>query len=193
MKNEFDFDKRNNFSLTGGQNSKSGKVGYRVVTNSGGGEGWFTKGKQEDHYLNASGRSVEALGGGLQKSKQGDDDVLTPAKLIKAKNGDIVLDADNGDIILKGDNIFIQAKGLVADNDGFMYLSASQGTMISSPDTRVCGTNLRLQASSSISIVGKTYGEWATGFAVATAAADFGGSALLSKLKTLLKTFEAFC
>ena len=189
---DFDIDQRRNFRLEGGQNSPYGKVSYRVLTNMGSGEGWYQKGKSEDHQMAATGRSVEALGEGLKKSKSGKEDPVLPAKLIQAKHGDVILEALDGDIILIGDNILMYANGIRNTEDGDIQMYANKGINMYAPDAKIRATNLRLIGIKDLSLVGKVYGEFAGGVVNAVAASDFGASSLLGKLTSIVKTLGAF-
>lgn len=186
---DFDIDKRRHYKVEAGQNSPYGKVSYRVLTNSGSGHGWYQNGVSEDHQLAATGRSVEALGENLKKSKTSGQDPINPAKLIHAKHGDIVFDAMDGDIIIKGDNVIIEANGIRNTGDGDIQMYANKAVNIEGSDIRVNGANIRITAKKDFSLVGKVYGEIIGGTTNVTAASDFGGSSLISKIKSIAKAF----
>ena len=191
-KGDFDIDNRRNFRFEGGQNSPYGKVSYRVLTNLGSGHGWYQVGKSEDHQMVATGRSVEALGENLQKSKTDTQDPVNPAKLISAKHGDIVLEALDGDIILIGDNILMYANGIRDTGDGDIQMYANKGINVHATDIKIRGTNLRLLGIKDLSLIGKVYGEFTGGVINAVASSDFGASTLLGKLTSIVKSLGAF-
>jgi len=191
-KGDFDIDNRRNFRFEGGQNSPYGKVSYRVLTNLGSGHGWYQVGKSEDHQMVATGRSVEALGENLQKSKTDTQDPVNPAKLISAKHGDIVLEALDGDIILIGDNILMYANGIRDTGDGDIQMYANKGINVHATDIKIRGTNLRLMGIKDLSLIGKVYGEFTGGVINAVASSDFGASTLLGKLTSIVKSLGAF-
>ena len=191
-KGDFDIDTRRNFRFEGGQNSPYGKVSYRVLTNLGSGHGWYQNGKSEDHQMVATGRSVEALGETVQKSKTGKSDPVLPAKLIQAKHGDVILEAMDGDIILIGDNILMYANGVRDTEDGDIQMYANKGINMYGADVKIRGTNLRLIGIKDCSLIGKVYGEFAGGVVNAVASSDFGASSLLGKLTSIVKSLGAF-
>ena len=53
------------------------------------------------HVLYTPGLSMEVLGEGLKVRDAGDVSCL-PAKIIKCKRGDIIIECENGDITLRG-------------------------------------------------------------------------------------------
>lgn len=189
---DYDIDTRRNYRQEGGQNSPYGKVSYRVLTNSGSGHGWYQNGKSgEDHQLVATGRSVEAVGQNIQKSKTGAQDPVLPAKWIQAKHGDVILEALDGDIILKGDNVIIAATGIRDTNDGDIQMYANKAVNIEGSDIRLNGAQIRITAKKDLTLVGKVYGELISGTVTMTSAADFGGSSIINKIKSVLNSFGA--
>ena len=108
------------FSLQSGQKSIHGDTNFQVQTqeaqslsfhastgegaSEGGGPG---TGKA---VLYTPGQSCEVLGEGLKVRTAGDV-VQLPAKIIKCKRGDTIIECENGDITLRGRNINIEAVG----------------------------------------------------------------------------------
>lgn len=190
VKDDLDFDKRNNFRFEGGQNTPYGRLNYRVITKAGGAYGFYDNGESgEDIQVGVTGKSVEVVGTKLKKSNTPLEDALFPAKIVVAKNGDIVFDAKQGNIILKGDNILIEANGIRKDGDGDVLIKANKGIRVDGPDIRIDGTNLRIMAQKEFTIVGKVYGEVIAGTLVLTSGSDFGASSLMSTITTLAKNF----
>ena len=190
-KADYDIDTRRHYRQEAGQNSPYGKVSYRILTNLGSGHGWYQNGVSEDHQLVATGRSVEALGENIKKSKTNAQDPVLPAKLIQAKHGDIVLEALDGDIILKGDNVIIAATGLRNTSDGDIQMYANKAVNIEGSDIRLNGAQIRITAKKDLTLVGKVYGELISGTVTMTSAADFGGSSIIAKIKSLASSFGA--
>lgn len=186
---DFDIDEKRRYRVESGMNSRYGVVSHRVLTNLGSGHGWYQNGTSEDHQMVATGRSVEALGENLKKVKTDVQDPLNCAKIIRAKHGDIVIDALDGDIILKGDNIIIEANGTRDNNDGDVLIQANKQMTLTAPDLRIEGTQLKLLASKDFSLVGKAYGEVIGGVLNIVQASDFGTSTLIGKITNIATSF----
>ena len=168
-----------------------GEVTYRLLTNNGSSFGFYTKGgNREDYMTFVSGQSVEALGEEIKRPRDAAQDPVFPAKLINCKHGDAVIQCEDGDIILRADNIVFEAKGVTATNDGNITMKANKSITIDSPDTRVIGTNLRLQARKDFTMSAKGIGGIIAGVLNMASSADFGASVELSKLTSLLKAMK---
>jgi hypothetical protein len=190
VKDDLDFDKRNNFRFEGGQKTPYGRLNYRVITKAGGAYGFYDNGESgEDIQVGITGKSVEVVGTKIKKSNTHTEDALVPAKWVVAKNGDIVFDAKQGNIVLKGHNILIEANGIRKDGDGDVLVKANKGIRVTGPDIRIDGTNVRIMAQKEFTIVGKIYGEVLAGTLVLASGSDFGSSSLMNKITTLAKNF----
>ncbi len=190
VKDDLDFDKRNNFRFDAGQKTPYGRLTYRVLTKGGAAFGFYDNGESgEDAQMGITGKSVEVVGTKLKKSNTFTSDPVNPAKIIVAQNGDIVLDAKQGNIILKGDNILIEANGVRKDNDGDVLIKANKGIKTDAPDIRIDGTNIRIMAKKEFTMVGKIYGEILAGTLVLASGSDFGSSSLINKITSLAKSF----
>jgi len=190
VKDDLDFDKRNNFRFEGGQKTPYGRLNYRVITKAGGAYGFYDNGESgEDIQVGITGKSVEVVGTKIKKSNTHTEDPLVPAKWVVAKNGDIVFDAKQGNIVLKGHNILIEANGIRKDGDGDVLIKANKGIRVTGPDIRIDGTNVRIMAQKEFTIVGKIYGEVLAGTLVLASGSDFGSSSLMNKITTLAKNF----
>jgi len=185
---DFDIDEKRRYRVESGMNSPYGVVSHRVLTNLGSGHGWYQNGTSEDHQFVATGRSVEAVGENLKKVKTDVQDPLNCAKIIRAKHGDIVIDALDGDIILKADNIIIEANGNRDNNDGDVLIQANKQMTLTAPDLRLEATQLKLLASKDFSLVGKAYGEVIGGVLNIVQGADFGTSTLIGKITNIAKS-----
>ena len=189
---DYDLDIKNHYRVEAGQDSAYGQVSYRVLTNNGSGFGVHESGlNKEDMQLGMSGRFVESLGHQIERVRDAAQDPIIPAKFIKCKNGDIILDCDNGDIILKADNIKMVAKGTSDTNDGDVQILSNKNVLIDSPDIRIVGSNLRLTARKSFTISGKVSGGIVAGLLNMSSSADFAASIPLSKMNSLLDALKA--
>ena len=189
---DLDFDIYRHFRHEAGMTAGDlGEVTYRLLTNNGASFGFYTKGgNREDYMTFVSGQSVEALGEEIKRPRDAAQDPVFPAKLINCKHGDAVIQCEDGDIILRADNIVFEAKGVTATNDGNITMKANKSITIDSPDTRVIGTNLRLQARKDFTMSAKGIGGIIAGVLNMASSADFGASVELSKLTSLLKAMK---
>ena len=189
---DLDLDQYRHFRHEAGMTAGDlGEVTYRLLTNNGASFGFYTKGgNREDYMTFVSGQSVEALGEEIKRPRDAAQDPVFPAKLINCKHGDAVIQCEDGDIILRADNIVFEAKGVTATNDGNITMKANKSITIDSPDTRVIGTNLRLQARKDFTMSAKGIGGIIAGVLNMASSADFGASVELSKLTSLLKAMK---
>ena len=189
---DYDIDVKNHYTVKAGQDSPYGKVSYRVITNNGSGISFHEAGLNTENLQTAvSGRSCEFLGEMIKRPRDAAQDPMVPAKWIKCKHGDVVIDCDDGDIILKADNIIMEAKGLTADNSGDIQMKANKGILVDAPDIRIVGSNLRLTARNEFTISAKVMGGIVAGVLQMASSADFGASIPLSKLTQLKEALEA--
>ena len=189
---DFDIDVKNHFRCEAGQDSPYGKVSYRVLTNNGSGLSFHEDGlNKENLQVAVSGRSVECLGSQIKRKRDAAQDPMVPAKYIKCKHGDVVIDCDDGDIILKADNIIMEAKGLKDDNSGDIQMKANKGVLIDAPDIRIVGSNLRLTARKDFTISAKVTGGIVAGLLNMSSSADFAASLLLGKINALKDALKA--
>ena len=189
---DYDIDVKNHYTVKAGQDSPYGKISYRVITNNGSGMSFHEAGLNTENLQTAvSGRSCEFLGEMIKRPRDAAQDPMVPAKWIKCKHGDVVIDCDDGDIILKADNIVMEAKGLTADNSGDIQMKANKGILVDAPDIRIVGSNLRLTARNEFTISAKVMGGIVAGVLQMASSADFGASIPLSKLTQLKEALEA--
>ena len=189
---DYDIDVKNHYTVKAGQDSPYGKISYRVITNNGSGMSFHEAGLNTENLQTAvSGRSCEFLGEMIKRPRDAAQDPMVPAKWIKCKHGDVVIDCDDGDIILKADNIVMEAKGLTADNSGDIQMKANKGFLIDAPDIRIVGSNLRLTARNEFTISAKVMGGIVAGVLQLASSADFAASIPLSKLTQLKEALEA--
>ena len=185
------------YAVQSGQSSIHGDTLYQVQTAeaqsfgfygntgqgaSGGGPG---TGK---HVLYTPGMSMEVLGEGLKVRDPGDISQL-PAKIVKAKKGDMIFECENGNIILRAKNIFVDANG--GGQDGQFTVKAERIADIGAPDIRVQGEKITVKASKDMTVIAKGQFELKYGFMVAASFADQNFGALTANLKkTQLSTLR---
>ena len=188
---DFDADIKNHYRFEAGQDSPYGKVNFRVLSNGGSSVSIHEDGINKENMQTAiSGRSVEALGYSIERTRTSRQDPPVPAKWITCKHGDVLIECEDGDIIMKADNIIMEANGVMDAMDGDIQLNANKGIKIEAPDVRIGGSNLRFTARKDFSISGKVSGGIVAGVLNMAASADFGSSiqlGLLKQIKNMLK------
>ena len=188
---DFDADIKNHYRFEAGQDSPYGKVNFRVLSNGGSSVSIHEDGINKENMQTAiSGRSVEALGYSIERTRTSRQDPPVPAKWITCKHGDVLIECEDGDIIMKADNIIMEANGVMDAMDGDIQINANKGIKIEAPDVRIVGSNLRFTARKDFSISGKVSGGIVAGVLNMAASADFGSSiqlGLLKQIKNMLK------
>ena len=177
------------YAVESGQSTIHGDTLYKVQTveaqsfgfyantgqgASGGGPG---TGK---HVLYTPGMSMEVLGEGLKVRDAGDISQL-PAKIVKAKKGDMIFECENGNIILRAKNIFVDANG--GGQDGQFTVKAERIADIGAPDIRVQGEKITVKAAKDMTVIAKGQFKLKYGFMVAASFADDNFGALTANLK----------
>ena len=177
------------YSTASGQSSIHGDTLYALQTqeaqqfsfHSGTGQGGSGGGPGTGKaVLYTPGLSMEVLGDGLKVREAGDNDQL-PAKIIKCKKGDLVLDCENGNILLRAKNIFVDADG--GGQDGQFTVKAERIVDIGAPDIRIQGEKITAKATKDMTVIAKGQFELRYGFIVAAAFADENFGALTANLK----------
>ena len=177
------------YSTASGQSSIHGDTLYALQTqeaqqfsfHSGTGQGGSGGGPGTGKaVLYTPGMSMEVLGDGLKVRDVGDISQL-PAKIIKCKKGDLILDCENGNILLRAKNIFVDADG--GGQDGQFTVKAERIVDIGAPDIRVQGEKITAKASKDMTVIAKGQFELRYGFMVAAAFADESFGALTANLK----------
>ena len=185
------------YSTASGQSSIHGDTLYALQTqeaqqfsfHSGTGQGGSGGGPGTGKaVLYTPGMSMEVLGDGLKVRDVGDNSQL-PAKIIKAKKGDMVFECENGNILLRAKNVFIDADG--GGQDGQFTVKAERMVDIGAPDIRVQGEKVTVKSSKDMTIIAKGQFELRYGFMVAASFADKNFGALTANLKkTQLSTMR---
>tara|TARA_B100002019_G_scaffold82221_1_gene71005 strand:- start:511 stop:1128 length:618 start_codon:yes stop_codon:yes gene_type:complete len=177
------------YSVASGQSSIHGDTLYALQTqeaqqfsfHSGTGQGGSGGGPGTGKaVLYTPGMSMEVLGDGLKVRDVGDISQL-PAKIIKCKKGDLILDCENGNILLRAKNIFVDADG--GGQDGQFTVKAERIVDIGAPDIRIQGEKITAKASKDMTVIAKGQFELRYGFMVAAAFADESFGALTANLK----------
>ena len=167
------------------QTQEAQSFAFHSGTGQGGSGGGPGTGKA---VLYTPGMSMEVLGEGLKVRDAGDLSQL-PAKIIKAKRGDMVFECENGNILLRAKNIFVDANG--GGQDGQFTVKAERIADIGAPDIRVQGEKITVKASKDMTVIAKGQFELKYGFMVAAAFADENFGALTANLKkTQLSTMR---
>ena len=159
------------------QTAEAQSFGFYANTGQGASGGGPGTGK---HVLYTPGMSMEVLGEGLKVRDAGDISQL-PAKIVKAKKGDMIFECENGNIILRAKNIFVDANG--GGQDGQFTVKAERIADIGAPDIRVQGEKITVKASKDMTVIAKGQFELKYGFMVAAAFADENFGALTANLK----------
>ena len=197
-KKNLERDVRLRYSVQSGQSTIHGDTNYQVITQESQSFGFYQstgQGASEGggpgtgkHVLSTPGMSMEVLGSGLKVRDAGDISQL-PAKIIKAKKGDMIFECENGNILLRAKNVFIDADG--GGQDGQFTVKAERMVDIGAPDIRVQGEKVTVKASKDMTIIAKGQFELKYGFMVAAAFADKNFGALTANLKrTQLSTMR---
>ena len=159
------------------QSQEAQQFSFHSGTGQGGSGGGPGTGKA---VLYTPGLSMEVLGDGLKVREAGDISKL-PAKIIKCKKGDLVLDCENGNILLRAKNIFVDADG--GGQDGQFTVKAERIVDIGAPDIRIQGEKITAKATKDMTVIAKGQFELRYGFMVAAAFADENFGALTANLK----------
>ena len=178
------------YSTASGQSSIHGDTLYALQTqeaqqfsfHSGTGQGGSGGGPGTGKaVLYTPGMSMEVLGDGLKVRDVGDNSQL-PAKIIKAKKGDMVFECENGNILLRAKNVFIDADG--GGEDGQFVAKATRIAEIDSDgDIRFQCQKFTTHVTKDATVIVKGQYELKYGFMVAAAFADENFGALTANLK----------
>ena len=186
-------DKHLRYVVQSGQSSIHGDTLYELQTqeaqsfafHSGTGQGGSGGGPGTGKaVLYTPGSSTEVLGEGL-KVRTNNDLSQLPAKIIKCKKGDVVIDCENGDITLRGRNINFEAIG--GDQGGQFNIKATRVATIDSPDIRLQGEKILIKSDNTCNIISKGFLELKSGFTLSASFADesFGTMSQVLKLSLI--------
>ena len=130
--------------------------------------------------LYTPGMSTEVLGSGLKTRDAGDNTEL-PAKIIRCKNGDVIIDCFNGNITLRARNITLDAEG--GGQDGQINLIGTRIINADAPDIRLQGEKVLIDATNRCDIIAKGFFQLRYGFCLAAADSDMDFGVLAETLK----------
>ena len=177
-------------AIQSGQSSIHGDTNYEIQTQEAQSFGFYAstgQGASEGGgpgtgkaVLYTPGSYTEVLGEGLKVRDSGDISQL-PAKIVKAKGGDMIFECENGDITLRARNIFIDANG--GGQDGQFVVKSERLADIGAPDIRIQGEKISVKSSKDMTVIGKGQFELKYGFMVAASFADEKFGALTANLK----------
>ena len=177
------------YAVQSGQSSLHGDTLYQVQTAEAQSFGFYANTGQGasgggpgtgKHVLYTPGMSMEVLGEGLKVRDAGDISQL-PAKIVKAKKGDMIFECENGNIILRAKNIFVDANG--GGQDGQFTVKAERLADIGAPDIRLQGEKITAKATKDMTVIARGQFELRYGFMVAASFADANFGALTANLK----------
>ena len=183
-------DKHLRYVVQSGQSSIHGDTLYELQTqeaqsfafHSGTGQGGSGGGPGTGKaVLYTPGSSTEVLGEGL-KVRTNNDLSLLPAKIIKCKKGDVVIDCENGDITLRGRNINFEAIG--GDQGGQFNIKATRVATIDSPDIRLQGEKILIKSDNTCNVISKGFLELKSGFTLSASFADESFGTMSQVLKS---------
>ena len=157
--------------------AESQVFGFYSNTGQGATEGGPGTGKA---LLYTPGMSTEVLGTGLKTRAAGDNTEL-PAKIIRCKNGDVIVDCYNGNITLRGRNITLDANG--GGQDGQINLIANRIVDAQAPDIRLQGEKILIDATNRVDIISKGFFQLKYGFSLAASHSDVDFGVLVQTLK----------
>ena len=130
--------------------------------------------------LYTPGQSCEVLGEGLKVRESGDV-IQLPAKIIKCKRGDTIIECENGDITLRGRNINIEAVG--GGQDGVLNINGNRIIDLNAPDIRLQAEKILIDGKTNVNIISNGFFQLRYGFAMAAAEADMNFGAMARVLE----------
>lgn len=167
------------FEFASGQDTIHGMTNFHVQTQEAQTFGFYAdtgQGKSEGGgpgtgkaVLYTPGSSTEVLGEGLKVRNAGDV-VQLPAKIIKCKRGDTIIECENGDITLRGRNINIEAVG--GGQDGVININGNRIIDIDAPDIRLQGEKITTKATKDLCLISEGFTEMKSAFTLVASQAD---------------------
>ena len=109
-----------------------------------------------------------------------------PAKIIRAANGDIIIDAMAGDIVLKGMNIRVQAQ----DSMGEVTIAAGKQIATKAAVTSISGTKVNINGTQDVGVSGSSVETNAKLTNSQSQATDEVQASFLGKLMSAIKKFK---
>ena len=181
---------RKRYAINSGQDSIHGSTLFQTETQESQSFGFYAstgQGASEGGgpgtgkaVLYTPGSSTEVLGEGL-KVRDAGDVVQLPAKIIKCKRGDTIIECENGDITLRGRNINIEAVG--GGQDGVINILGNRIVDINAPDVRLQAEKILIDGKINVNIISNGFFQLRYGFAMAAAEADMNFGAMAKVLE----------
>ena len=158
----------------------NGKVDYALTTKLGQGDIFYENG---DHDFVANATSKEVVGRKITNEQ-------TPAKIIRAENGGIILSAPYGTITIVAANIrFVAVDG---KDGGEISFQASKIINMNAPTVNTQGTNVVMAASQTASIAGSTADINGGAQVTVSSGVDTDSSSVLGQIVQAIKKFQNF-
>jgi hypothetical protein len=172
------YEKKPGFVIKSGTKDAAGKkTDFAIFTDNAQGFQYTADGNKLDH---CNKTSYEVSGTDCKNNE--------PAKVIRAKNGDIIIEALNGDIILRGMNIRIEAK----DGVGEVTISSPKQIAMNSPITNVKSTNVNMVASNNFSVGAQAVDTNGNVQNTQSTGTEEAQASILGKLLSIIKKFKNF-
>lgn len=166
--------------VCGVESPHNGKIDYALTTKLGQGNIFYENG---DHDFVADATSKEVVGRNVKDEK-------TPAKIIYAKNGGILLDAPNGTITIRAANI--RFVGVDGADGGEITFQGSKVINMDAPTITAQGTNVTMAASQTASVAGSTADVNGGAQVTVSSGADVDSSSVLGQIIQAIKRFKKF-
>ena len=171
-------DKKPGFAIKSGIKDAAGDtVDFSIITDNGQGFEYRVDGVKLDH---CNAQSYEECGKDVPAG--------THAKIIRAKRGNIVIEALDGDIILRGNNIRISAK----DGSGEVTINSTKQIAMNSPIVNTKTSNSNLVAANSASVAAQATDTVGNIQNTQAASVDIGQASILGKILGILTKFKNF-
>jgi hypothetical protein len=165
---------------SGTQSPHNGKVDYALTTKKGQGYIIYENG---DHDFVADKTSKEVVGRNITNEQE-------PAKIIRAENGGIILEAPNGTITIKAANIrFVSVDGA---SGGEITLQASKVIHHDAPTQTLQGTNVTIAAAQNAAVSGSTVDVTGGAQATVSSGTDSDSSSILGQILSAIQKFKKF-
>jgi hypothetical protein len=175
------FEKKPGYVVKSGtEQAQTGKItDYAVYTDNGQGLAWTTDGE----HRSLTNKTSYDLSGIDPEMSSG-----VPAKVIRTKKGDIIIDAMDGDIIIRGNNVRLVA----TDGAGEVTITSAKQFAVNAPIQNLKGTNFNTVMSNNVSIGAQSVDTTGNMQNTSNAGGEEGQSSILSRILGVVKKFGAF-
>lgn len=172
------YEKKPGFVVKSGTESFDGKVtDYAVFTDHGQGFQFTTDG---EHRQQCNKTSYELCGVDGQNGK--------PAKVIRAKRGDIIIEAMDGDIVIRGKNI----RFVALDGSGEITATSGKHFSVNAPVQSFKGSNSNVVMSNSASIGAQSTDTTGNMQNSQTSGSEECEGSILTRLLSIARKFQSF-